>query len=159
MQDSATSCRYIQVDFDRASQAYSAIIGSKNQPKGRILVAEDDRIFAGILRDALIEEGYQVDIAHNGRESLRLIHQNKYDLASMDIVMPYVGGVHAIIAMESVRPGIPVLVLSGNLDTETLSDLSLCSNVKGCLDKPVDIGQYMESVRAIVSSIRQKPRT
>lgn len=84
----------------------------------RILVVDDSAVFLTAASDALEEAGFEVEVANNGSEGIRMARQNKPDLIVMDIEMPIMRGDHAareircdpqlrdipIIAMTSVSP-------------------------------------------------------
>ena len=54
----------------------------------RILVAEDDRKLAQLLRQALAEQGHAVDVAHDGESAYCLGGTEAYDLMILDIMLP-----------------------------------------------------------------------
>ena len=54
----------------------------------RLLVVEDDRRFAALLKRALTAEGYAVDLAHDGEEGLELLALARYDLLLLDVMLP-----------------------------------------------------------------------
>jgi len=61
-------------------------------PAGHILVAEDDACNLQILEELLHTAGQQVTVAQNGREALRAVAENNFDLIFMDLEMPYLDG-------------------------------------------------------------------
>ncbi|MCB6313985.1 response regulator, partial [Gordonibacter pamelaeae] len=59
--------------------------------QSRILIADDDYEIREIVRTLLIQEGYAVVEARNGKEALQLIDES-IDLYILDIMMPYMDG-------------------------------------------------------------------
>ncbi len=53
----------------------------------RILVIEDDRKLAELIRRGLTEQGYAVDVTYAGKEGERLIQDINYDLVTLDIIL------------------------------------------------------------------------
>ena len=82
---------------------------------GTILVAEDALVVRKLVSEVLCEEGYQVLVAQNGEEALRLIenHPGPIHLLLTDVVMPGVGGKEVADQMTSLRPEAKVLYSSG----------------------------------------------
>jgi len=82
---------------------------------GTILVAEDALVVRKLVSEVLCEEGYQVLVAQNGEEALRLIenHPGPIHLLLTDVVMPGVGGKEVADQMVSLRPEAKVLYSSG----------------------------------------------
>ncbi|MBI4163426.1 MAG: response regulator, partial [Candidatus Aenigmarchaeota archaeon] len=96
------------------------------------------------------------DIVYNGVQALKMAHDFTYDLVSMDIKMPGSNGDEAIITMEEVMPDLPVLVVSGHLNKHVRDELKHCKNVRGMMEKPVDLEKYVGSIRSIISSRKER---
>ncbi len=69
--------------------------------RGRILVVDDERDEADILRKLLEGEGYDVDIAHNGREALELLRLRRPSMILLDYEMPEMDGLQVIRELKS----------------------------------------------------------
>lgn len=61
--------------------------------KKRILLAEDDELFASLLSYWFEKEGYEVEIAINGLEVLEMLKDKVPDLVIADIMMPFYSGI------------------------------------------------------------------
>ena len=55
----------------------------------KVLLLEDDLLFAQSLEDFLEEEGYEVVLAHNPHAALELTYAQKFDLYLLDINLPH----------------------------------------------------------------------
>ena len=55
----------------------------------KILVCEDDYMMLKTIEHKLIREGYEVELAKDGKEAFELLKQNQYDLVVTDLLMPY----------------------------------------------------------------------
>ncbi len=150
------SRQYFQVDIDHARSAYNSLVCSDSQPNGRILIVDDDRLVADILKTVLTEFGYEADIVYDGVQALKMAHNFVYDLVSMDIKMPVCDGDDAIVAMEETMPDLQILVVSGNLSKRIRDELNLCKNVRGFMEKPVDLEKYVGNIRRIISSRKER---
>ncbi len=62
----------------------------------RILVVDDDVRLCAVLLRGLTEEGYAVDVAHDGEEGQYLAEVHPYDLIVLDIMMPKADGRHRV---------------------------------------------------------------
>jgi two-component system response regulator AtoC len=80
-----------------------------------ILVAEDEPEVRSYLSVALSCRGYNVEFAQNGEEALQYLRldHNRPSLVLMDILMPYKDGLEALREMHTLRPDLPVIMLSG----------------------------------------------
>lgn len=61
----------------------------------RILLAEDEAAIAGFIKQGLEEEGFAVDVAHNGKIGLELALDNltEYDIILLDWMLPGISGI------------------------------------------------------------------
>lgn len=57
-----------------------------------ILIAEDDDKIRRLLKDYLINEGYEILEASNGKQALELFYSNKFHLILLDVMMPFYSG-------------------------------------------------------------------
>ncbi len=84
----------------------------------RILVADDDRHIADLVRMYLTKAGYEITIARDGDETQRLLKEQQFDLAVLDIMMPGPDGLQIIRNLRK-RSEMPVIFLtarSGDID-------------------------------------------
>lgn len=82
----------------------------------KILIIEDEEIILNLLKRKLSREGYEVAIARDGEEGLRLIKEYNPDLILLDIVMPKMGGFEVMEEMnkDSGLKKIPIIVVSNS---------------------------------------------
>ncbi|MGH2934874.1 MAG: response regulator transcription factor [Gaiellaceae bacterium] len=87
-----------------------------SEAPSRVLVAEDDEAFLGVLEAVLEAHGdfAVVGRARNGKEAIELAARLEPDLVVMDIEMPLVDGVAATRAICEGNPGVPVIAISGH---------------------------------------------
>ncbi len=79
-----------------------------------ILVVDDEPDLRDLLSETLSEEGFRVHTAPSGEAALEHISGGgPADLVLMDVVMPGISGVEAMERMRRVRPGLPVVLMSG----------------------------------------------
>ncbi len=82
----------------------------------RILITEDDQFTANICRGKFEQEGFEVCLAHDGREAIRLLESHPPDAVLLDLILPEIDGIGVlqfIRSKESLR-GLPVIVLSNS---------------------------------------------
>ncbi len=86
-------------------------MGKKGQ---KIIVAEDDKFMAKVYREKLRDEGYDVEIAYDGEESLEKVNKFKPNLVILDMIMPKRNGFEVLKAIKDnpETKAIPVIILS-----------------------------------------------
>ncbi len=82
----------------------------------KILLVEDEKIMINLLEKKLTQEGYEVTIATNGEEGLKLIKELKPDIVLLDIIMPKMGGFEVMEEMnkDPELAKIPVVIISNS---------------------------------------------
>ncbi len=83
----------------------------------RLLVIEDEVKLAEYLRKGLTEEGYVVDVAHNGVDGLHLAMEADYDLLVLDGMLPGIDGLGLLAALRQSKQT-PVLMLTARVRVE-----------------------------------------
>ena len=77
-----------------------------------ILLVEDDQKTADLIQNSLIGAGYTVSCAMDGKAALERIENVPFDLAIIDIMLPYVDGFTVIETMRKKGHSCPVIILS-----------------------------------------------
>ncbi|MEQ1807593.1 MAG: heavy metal response regulator transcription factor [Burkholderiaceae bacterium] len=83
----------------------------------KLLVIEDEVKLAEYLRKGLTEEGYVVDLAHNGVDGLHLAMEGEYDLLVLDGMLPGIDGLSLLAALRQSKQT-PVLMLTARASVE-----------------------------------------
>jgi len=115
---------------------------------GTVLVVEDEPVVAGLVKQALESEGYQVLLAHNGAAALRLFRKggDEVDLILTDVYMPVMNGPELVTHVQENRPELPVLFMSGYTD-DALSRHGISIEEASLLRKPFSTAQLVDKVR------------
>jgi len=104
----------------------------------KILIIDDDKIFAKILKDGLTQGAskHEVSVAHDGEEGLEKVKQDRPDLIVLDMMMPRMSGIDFLkkLKLFNVTPAIPVVISSQLMDVEKISE-SVELGVKGYIVK------------------------
>jgi len=84
-----------------------------------ILVVDDEEPFRRLLNKELSRKGYAVEVAHDGSEALRLLHDRSFDIILLDVVMPGVDGISLMKKMNEDSGTPAIIVLTGKATVET----------------------------------------
>ena len=74
------------------------------EPRKKILCIEDDRETAALIAEELVERGFEISIAHDGRAGLAAILKNMPDLVLSDISMPVMSGFELLERLTALEP-------------------------------------------------------
>lgn len=82
----------------------------------KIVLIEDEELIISLLQKKLTKEGYDVVIARDGEEGLKLIKKENPDLVLLDIIMPKKGGFEVMeeIANDKSLKNTPVVIISNS---------------------------------------------
>lgn len=83
-----------------------------------ILLVEDETKVASFIKQGLEEQGHTVDVATDGQQALTLFFQGAYDVAILDVIVPFISGVEVCRAIKNNKPSLPVIILTALGTTE-----------------------------------------
>ncbi len=84
-----------------------------------ILVVDDEEPFRRLLNKELTRKGYAVEVARDGNEALRLLHERSFDVVLLDVVMPGVDGLSLMKKLKEDSGAPAIIVLTGKATVET----------------------------------------
>ena len=123
------------------------------EPKGRLLIADDEELILLSTADLLRREGYTVDCASEGGEALRLLAANTYDLFISDIRMPGNPDLELIRDIPAPNRGLPVILMTGYPSAQT-AIRAINLSVLAYLVKPTPFKELLEHVERGVAQRR-----
>ena len=114
----------------------------------KVLVVEDDQKIASFVLKGLKEQGYVVDVCHNGTEGYDLASSEVYDVVLLDIMLPGRDGLSILRALRSEKNTVPVILLTARsgLD-ERVEGLNLGAD--DYLPKPFYIEELIARIVAV----------
>lgn len=124
--------------------------------RARVLVVEDDRVTAGLLRYLLDEDGWEVHVVHTGSEALRVVHSTPPPaLVLTDLMLPQVGGFELVRAVRA-APGwghVPLVVLTAHW-SRACEDDARRAGADAAYGKPFDPDLLLAAVRPLLEGGR-----
>ena len=126
--------------------------GKEEEMSAHILVVDDDRSVQWLLQELLEDEEYEVDLASDGLDALEKLNQQSspYDVILLDLVMPRMGGLQFVQAMQQCVEVLPsIIVLS---EYETALREAAAMGISDCLKKPFELEVLLKLVRLSIRS-------
>ena len=90
-----------------------------------MLVIDDDQGVRSLLRRALSLDGFDVDIASNGVDGLRVALERRHDAIVLDYQMPRLDGLGVLRALRAEKLETPTVLLTGNDDPTLVAEAKL----------------------------------
>jgi two-component system copper resistance phosphate regulon response regulator CusR len=122
----------------------------------RILVVEDEGKVARALQEGLAAEGYEVTVAGDGEEGLRLASLGSFDLVLLDLALPRCDGIEVLAALRKRNDATPVLILTAR-DAVEDRVLGLDAGADDYLVKPFTFPELLARTRALLRRGRAEP--
>jgi heavy metal response regulator len=117
--------------------------------KMRILIVEDEKSLANILKKGLSEEGYAVDTAYDGEEGLYMATNYPLDVIVLDIMLPKMDGIEVLSTLRKNGVDTPVLLLTAK-DTTGDKITGLDVGADDYLTKPFEFEELVARIRALL---------
>lgn len=118
--------------------------------KIRILLAEDDASFGGVLRDYLSINGYEVRLCPDGEIALAAFQNQEYDLVITDVMMPAKDGFSLAIAIREINADIPLIFLTARTQKDDVIR-GYRSGADDYITKPFDSEVLLYKIKAVLS--------
>lgn len=133
------------------------------QRRPRVLVVEDDAATARVVKNALVDAGFEVETLDRGFRLIATVMRFQPDLLALDINLPDMRGdtamkmVRRAAATSRLRP-LPVIVISG-LPLEELMEVQGQIGAVGCIQKPAPLDVIVERVRQVLAATPPRAAT
>lgn len=119
----------------------------------RVLVVDDDEPHAEAVAESLERVGYECVVANSGREGLRLIEEQTFDIIVTDLIMDGVGGLEVLGKAKRELPDAEVVILTGHSTIKT-AVTAMQAGATTYLTKPLDISE----LRTVADKVSQTQR-
>ncbi len=120
----------------------------------KILVVDDKLELRTLLKSYLLQEGFDVVTAGDGREALFIVRQEKPDLILLDLMMPEMGGYDFLRAHQR-EADTPVIILTAKLE-ENDKVLGLELGADDYITKPFSLRELTARVRAVLRRLEKQ---
>jgi len=119
----------------------------------RVLVVDDDRQMAKTLAGVLNLKGFETEAACSGNSALKMLEADRFDCVITDVKMPDVSGVDLLRAIKSVRPYLPVVLMTANATSDLIHD-GLREGAVAGFAKPLDLNLLVAFLMGLAGKSR-----
>jgi DNA-binding response OmpR family regulator len=119
----------------------------------RILVIDDEPSVRELLYAMLIEEGYEVVEAADGKAGMRLFQECPADLVITDLIMPEKEGIETIMDLRRDFPDVKIIAMSGGGIIQAEDYLGMAQGVGAhrVFEKPFGVSDMLKAVRELLN--------
>jgi len=124
---------------------------SQKRPVKSVLVIDDEEAIRNLFKEALGKFGYEVTVAVDGDEGLRLFRKHPADLVITDIFMPKKDGHRLIFEITKEFPKANIFAITGkiSLDPEMELEMAQKLGVKKTFEKPVKFAALLDAIKEL----------
>jgi DNA-binding response OmpR family regulator len=114
----------------------------------KILVVEDEKDMAQVLRRGLEEDNHAVSLAYDGLSALSLAHDTQFDLVLLDVMLPGLDGIQVARRFRDMQQDVPILMLTA---CDSVPDIvkGLDSGADDYVTKPFSFAVLLARIRAL----------
>ena len=113
----------------------------------KLLVVDDDLNIQRLYKEELEEEGYEVVIAATGKEALEMFAKEKFDIVTLDILMPDIDGISLLRKMKEQRPEIPIIMSTAY---DYRDDFAVWAS-EAYIVKSSDLGELKSTIKKLIT--------
>jgi PAS domain S-box-containing protein len=123
---------------------------------GLILLVEDELTVRDLVKEALEIMGFTVLLASNGQEGVNLFQKQPEEILAvlLDLTMPVMGGEQAFQLIQKIRPGTPVILMSGYSEQEAHHILGN-PGMAGFMQKPFKLLELSRTLKRVLTTTNQ----
>ena len=162
----------LQIYFDMCKFfcTFVPFFSKKAKKMAKLLIIDDERGIRNTLREILADEGYEVEVAENGKQGLEMAQAKAYDLIFSDIKMPEMDGMEVLTTLKGLSDkgqstkddsdpiDCPVVMISGHGDVETAVQ-ALKMGAYDFLVKPLDLNRILITTKNALESKNLRQET
>jgi len=115
----------------------------------KVLVVEDEKEVAGLIRKGLEEQDFSVEVSHHGTEALGLATSRQYDAIVLDIMLPGRDGLSILKTLRKQRNSVPVILLTARSELEERVE-GLDLGADDYVTKPFYVEELISRIQAVV---------
>ncbi len=117
----------------------------------KLLLVEDHDINIFVATSILAQWNIKPDLAHNGKEAIKALKQQKYDVVLMDIQMPVMGGIEATkIIRKDLKLDVPIVALTANA-IKTDVEKYLAVGMNDYISKPFEPALLLKTILKVTN--------
>lgn len=123
----------------------------------KILVIDDERAIRNTMKEILSFEGYQVELAEDGKKGLEMVRSTHYDLIYSDIKMPGLDGIELLTQLKHPTSEYdpvecPIVIISGHGTVEA-AVAALKLGAWDFIEKPLDLNRLLVTTKNALESL------
>ena len=122
----------------------------------KALVVDDEKLIVKGIKFSLEQDGYEVDVAYDGKEALKMAKEKEYDIVLLDVMLPEMDGMEVCQAIREFSE-MPIIMLTAK-GTDMDKILGLEYGADDYITKPFNILEGKARIKAIIRRNSKKSK-
>ena len=122
----------------------------------KALVVDDEKLIVKGIKFSLEQDGYEVDVAYDGSEALKMAKEKEYDIVLLDVMLPEMDGMEVCQAIREFSE-MPIIMLTAK-GTDMDKILGLEYGADDYITKPFNILEVKARIKAIIRRNSKKSK-
>jgi two-component system response regulator (stage 0 sporulation protein F) len=118
--------------------------------KNYLLIVDDNASVRRLLFEIISDEGYKVETADSGTETIRMVNSNMPSLILLDVKMPGMSGLETLEKLRVHAPGVPVIMMTAYSEMDACQEAKNSGLVREYLKKPFEIDELRFLIKNIM---------
>ncbi len=118
--------------------------------KNYLLIVDDNASVRRLLFEIISDEGYMVETAGSGTETIQMVNSNMPSLILLDVKMPGMSGLETLEKLKAHAPGIPVIMMTAYSEMDACQEAKTRGLVREYLKKPFEIDELRFLIKNIM---------
>ncbi|MGC6768854.1 response regulator transcription factor [Enterococcus sp. LJL128] len=114
-----------------------------------VLIAEDDKNIRTLMAATLVQDGYQIMEAANGKDALAILEEHAVDLLVADVMMPVLDGYQLVAAIRKENERLPIILVTAKGTPEDKKN-GFLAGIDDYLVKPIDFDELLLRIKALL---------
>jgi len=109
----------------------------------KILVVDDEETIRSVFEsifERIYKESYQVSIVKSGKEAIKKLKEENFDVVFIDILMPEMDGIDTLKALKKIKPNIIAIMMTGLID-ENIRETAMKLGAVDYIHKPFELSE------------------
>jgi DNA-binding NtrC family response regulator len=123
--------------------------------KRKVLIVEDEAVVRDSVREWLVEDGYDVEVAENGEEALKKIKQEEYGVIVLDLKLPGIDGLQVFEQAKELKPETKGVIITAYPSQET-QDRAKKLGLMDYLAKPFKVEDLEKLISQALGEVEEK---
>lgn len=112
----------------------------------KVLVVDDEQWVREVFHDfCKVTDAFDVELAQDGKEALKKVRDQKFDLITLDLIMPEMSGLEVLNSIREISPHVPVMIITGNATDKLVTEAGV-SGASRVLYKPVMLESFVAEI-------------